>query len=371
MPPTERETWIDQARWVAIALVVIGHVVGPLRSQSVVAKTISDFVYVFHIPALVLLAGWGARRATASGRALVRLFWMLLVPYVLFQLVAFFMGWSLRGISPSWTFVDPTFGLWFLLSLASWRLLAPWFHGLPAPFLVAVGVALIAGVSPRIGTVLSLQRTAFFLPFFIAGPWVVDRVSAWRKRVRVQVGALVFLVVALGVVYQRETQFDRTIFFGRDSYGALGQGLAHGLLARLLAFAIAGTLAVALLLAIPGGALGASRLGVLVAHAGQHTLYPYLLHLPILLIAAWTGWYTRGSPHVTALIAALVGLSLAIVLVTPPVRWIAGPLVEPRAWWDRVRTRVRPVAPSSPTHVDLTDIGDLRSSSASRIVDPR
>jgi fucose 4-O-acetylase-like acetyltransferase len=347
MPP-ERETWIDQARWVAIALVVIGHVVGPLRGSSVVAKTISDFVYVFHIPALVLLAGWGARRASASGRGLTRLFWALLVPYVLFQIVAILLGWSLFGHSPSWVFVYPSFGLWFLLSLASWRLLAPWFHGLPAPVLPALAVALLAGASPHLDSFLSLQRTAYFLPMFIAGPWIVDRVSVWRQRARVQIAALAVLVLALVVVYIRETGFDRTIFFGRDSYDALGQGLIHGMLARLLALAIASTLAIALLLAIPGGALGASRLGVLVAHGGQHTMYPYLLHLPFLLIAAWTGWYSIGSPHVTALGAALVGLTLAVVFVTPPVRWVAGPLVEPRAWWDRVRALTRAGSPDGP-----------------------
>jgi fucose 4-O-acetylase-like acetyltransferase len=343
--PAEREIWVDQARWVAIALVVIGHVVGPLRSSSVVAKTISDFVYVFHIPALVLLAGWGARRASASGRGLTRLFWSLLVPYVLFQLVAFFMGWLLYRHSPSWVFADPTFGLWFLLSLASWRLLAPWFHGLRAPFLAALAVALIAGTSPRLGTVLSLQRTAFFLPLFVVGPWVVDQVTVWRRRAQVQVAALVLLVVALVVVYLREKEFDRTIFFGRDNYHALGQGLAHGVLARLVALAIAGGLATALLLAVPAGAIGASRLGALAARGGQHTLYAYLLHLPFLLFAGWTGWYSTGSPHVAALVAAGVGLTLAILFVTPPVRWVAGPLVEPRAWWDRLRT-LRTARPS-------------------------
>lgn len=342
--PLEREARIDQARWVAIALVLIGHVVGPLRSSSVVAKTISDFVYVFHIPALVLLAGWGARRASASGRGLTRVFWALLVPFAVFQLVAFALGWSLNGRSPSWTFTYPTFGLWFLMSLAAWRLLAPWFHGLRAPFLVALAVAVVAGASPHLGELLSLQRTAFFLPLFIAGPWVVDHVAGWRQRTAVQVGAIAVLVIALVVVYLLEKDFDRTIFFGRDGYDALGQSLVRGVAARLLALAVAGSLAIALLLAIPGGAVGASRLGVLIAHGGRHTLYPYLLHLPFLLIAAWTGWYTTGSPHVAALVAALVGLALAIVLVTPPVRWIAGPLVEPQAWWNRLRARPSPAS---------------------------
>src|SRR5580765_7727582 len=97
-----REVWVDQARWVAVALVLIGHLVGPLRGRSTLAHAISDFVYIFHIPALVLLAGWGARRTTADSRGLTRIFWSLLVPYVLFQLIAFGVGWTLNGGRPSW-----------------------------------------------------------------------------------------------------------------------------------------------------------------------------------------------------------------------------------------------------------------------------
>jgi fucose 4-O-acetylase-like acetyltransferase len=345
-----RQVWVDQARWAAVALVLIGHLVGPLRGRSTLAHAISDYVYIFHIPALVLLAGWGARRTTADGRTLTRIFWALLVPYVLFQLIAFGVNWELNGQHPSWTFVDQTFGLWFLVSLASWRLLAPWFRGLRAPVLVALLVALLAGASPRIGTTLSLQRTAFFLPMFIAGPWIVDQVSVWRQRTAVRLGALAVLAVAGLAVLIRQPHFDRTIFFGRDSYHSLGQGLAHGVLARLGALGLATGLAVALFLAVPGGRFETSTLGRLAAQAGQHTMYPYLLHLPVLLIAGWSGWYAHGSPTAAAVVAALVGLGLAMLFVTPPVRLVAGIVVEPRAWWDRVRPggriRKRAVSPS-------------------------
>jgi fucose 4-O-acetylase-like acetyltransferase len=339
-PAARREIWIDQARWAAIALVLIGHLVGPLRSRSTLAHSISDFVYIFHIPALVLLAGWGARRATANARGLSRTFWALVVPYLIFQTIAFGLGYVLNGAHPTWQYVYATFGLWFLVSLASWRLLAPWFHGLRGAVLIALAISLVAGVSPELGNLFSLQRTACFLPLFIAGPWVVDRVSAvrgWPRAGRIQLAALGVLVFAAAVVLVRQPHFDRTIYFGRDSYQELHYGLLHGVLARLLALTVAAVLAVALMLAVPGGALGASLPARWAAVAGQHTMFPYLLHLPVLLIAAWTGWYDHGSGTVAAVVAALVGLSLAILFVTPPVLWLAGPFVEPRTWWDRIR----------------------------------
>ncbi len=53
----------------AIALVVIGHFVGLVRGRSGVAIAISDYLYVFHIPALVLLAGWGSPPASRQAAA--------------------------------------------------------------------------------------------------------------------------------------------------------------------------------------------------------------------------------------------------------------------------------------------------------------
>src|SRR3954451_4980756 len=92
-----RQSWIDQARWAAIVLVVAGHAAGLLRGSSGLAVMVSNFVYMFHIPVLILLAGWGARRAEANGRNLVRIWWQLLLPYLLFQLVAFGVNYRFEG----------------------------------------------------------------------------------------------------------------------------------------------------------------------------------------------------------------------------------------------------------------------------------
>ncbi len=341
-PPVEqpgrvRQTWVDQVRWVAIALVLAGHFVGLVRGRSDLARGISDFLYVFHIPALVLLAGWGARRLRASGPGLTRILWQLLVPYVAFQLIAFAANRVLEGSHPSWSFTSQTFGLWFLVALAGWRLLGPWFHGLRAPVAAALAVALLAGLSPHIGGLLSLSRIAFFLPLFVAGPWLVDRVSTWRHLPRARLyGALVLLAGALWVGLQ-EPAFDRTIFFGRDSYHALHQGVLHGVVYRTGALAISAVLAVGLMLVVPGRPGAPTRAGRWFAEAGRHTMFPYLIHLPLLTVLGWTGWPRLGPPTVTAVVAVVAAVVAAAVLVTPPVRLLAGPFVEPRTWFERWR----------------------------------
>lgn len=330
-----RQTWIDQVRWVAIALVLAGHFVGPLRGRSDLAHAVSDYLYVFHIPAFVLLAGWSASRLQASGRGLTRIFWQLLVPYVVFQLIAFGVNRVLEDDDPSWSFTSQTFGLWFLVALAGWRLLGPWFHGLRAPVVAALAVALLAGASPRVGEFLALSRIAYFLPLFVAGPWLVDRVSTWRHLPHARLYGLGILAAGAAWVGIQEPSFDRTIFFGRDSYAALHQGLVHGAAFRAGSLAISALLAVGLMLAVPGRPGAPTRVGRWAAEAGRHSMYPYLLHLPLLTFIGWTGWAREGQPHVTTVIAAAAAVAVAAIAVTPPVRLLAGPFVEPRAWFQR------------------------------------
>jgi peptidoglycan/LPS O-acetylase OafA/YrhL len=70
------------------------------------------------------------------------------------------------------------------------------------------------------------------------------------------------------------------------------------------------------------------------AEAGKHTMFPYLIHLPLLTVLTWTGWPGQGPPTLTAVAAVVAAVVAAALLVTPPIRFLAGPLVEPRNWFE-------------------------------------
>lgn len=344
-----RQAWIDQVRWAAILLVVAGHAVGLMRGRSDVAVVISNFLYIFHIPALVLLAGWASRTAQAGGRGLSRIVWQLLVPYVIFQLLAFLVNYWIDGVKPSWSFTSQTFGLWFLVALAGWRLLGPWFHGLRRPVAAAVGVALLAGLSPDTGGFLSLSRIAFFLPFFVVGPYVVDQIARWRANMRMRLMGAAVLAGSLGWVVLSGRGFDRTIFFGRDSYQALGQGSLDGAVLRLGAMCLSLVLAVGFALVVPGRDNAPGVFGRWAARAGRHTMFSYLIHLPLLTVGGSIRWLHWGDPTLRVLVCLAAAGLLAVVTVTPPVRSIAQVLVDPRGAWKRlVRSRWTVPEPSRP-----------------------
>jgi fucose 4-O-acetylase-like acetyltransferase len=331
-----RQTWIDQARWGAIVLIVIGHAVGMLRHSSDLAVVVSNFVYMFHIPVLVLLAGWGARRAEADGKTLSKIFWQLLVPYVVFQLLAFLLNYVVEGSSPSWAFTSQTFGLWFLVALAGWRILGPWFRGLKYAVPITIGIALIAGMSPRIDGFLSLSRILVFLPLFLVGPWLVDKVSEWRKDRRLRVVGLCVVVAGGLLSLAMRRDFWRTPFLGNAGYEAIDVGSGEGMLWRILVLVVGTAMAAGFMLMLPGTPGAPSKVGAWVAKAGQHTMYPYLLHLPILTVVGASTLPEVGVPSIQTFLFVLGATIFCTMAVSKPVISISRFLVDPKYLMNRV-----------------------------------
>jgi fucose 4-O-acetylase-like acetyltransferase len=332
-----RQTWIDQARWAAIVLVVAGHAVGMLRGHSTLALVISNFVYMFHIPVFVMLAGWGARRAQAEGAGLAKIFWQLILPYLVFQGIAFGFNYVFEDDSPSWSFTSQTFGLWFLVALAAWRLIAPWFSGLRFAVPLAVLLALAAGLSTEIGGFLSLSRILYFLPMFLLGPWLVDRISIWRKDVRFRAAGIGVLLAGLLATALLGRSFERGPFLGNAGYEAMDFTAAEGMAWRLLALTIGTVLAAAFMLALPGQPDAPSRLGSSIAAAGRHTMYPYLLHLPALTVVGVSGLVEAGHPTVRALLFVAASIAFCVLACWKPVRLATRVLIEPRSMFPQGR----------------------------------
>jgi fucose 4-O-acetylase-like acetyltransferase len=324
-----RQTWIDQSRWVAIVLVVVGHAVGMLRNDSALALTISNYVYMFHIPVLVVLAGWGAKNLQADGSGLSKITRQLIAPYIVFQLIAFLFNFIFEGTNPSWTFVEQTFGLWFLVALALWRLIGPWFRGVRYALLISVVLSLLAGLTPSIGGFLSLSRVLFFLPMFLVGPWLVDRISEWRGDPRFRALGLVVLSTGLAAVIVFGENFWRLPFLGNLSYESLEVSDAEGMLWRLLAMGSGLLMAAGFMLALPGQPSAPTGIGNFVADAGRYTMYPYLLHLPLLTVIGATPFEDMGHPTLRTAVFVAVATILCLVTVWRPVRFLTRPLVEP------------------------------------------
>ncbi|URN12007.1 acyltransferase family protein [Streptomyces radiopugnans] len=167
--PRERDAFFDNAKFLAIVLVVVGHSWEGLRDGSRAVAAGYLLLYAFHMPAFTIVSGHFSRSFSFRPRQIRRLVTGVAVPYVVFETALnLFRAWN-TGEEPRITLLHPWYLTWFLMALFIWRLTAPLWRALRYPFTVSVVLAAAATASPDIGGDLALQRVLQYLPFFVLG----------------------------------------------------------------------------------------------------------------------------------------------------------------------------------------------------------
>ncbi|SDZ08119.1 acyltransferase family protein [Herbiconiux ginsengi] len=326
----------DNARFIAITLVVVGHAILKLIAESDTAYGVYLFVYAFHVPVFVAVAGYFAKANPPGVKQLKRIVTDLVLPYFIFEAI-----WSaIHSIRTGWLsvdFVSPSWTLWFLLALIVWRVTLPYLALLRFPFLISVAVSVACGYLPGVGGDFALNRTLALLPFFVLG-WKLRQLpftAIWlRASTRVvwvvRAGAIAIfgvlaLVIALDVPLWRDLKVRRVLLY-EQAYPEFGYDQWWAGALRLAAIALAVVLIVAFLTLVPRRTTWFSPLG-------RATMYVYLLHTFVLYPIRESG--LLDGPQSDLLLVAMILLSvlIAIVLSQPIVRRIFRPLVEPRARW--------------------------------------
>src|SRR5690348_2486217 len=342
---TDRYPALDNARFILIALVVVGHLIEQLVHTGPTADALYRWIYLFHMPAFVLISG-ALSSPVLTRRRLVRIVTGLLLPYVLFQTL--YPAWDawLSG-SGDWSqgYLTPYWLLWYLLSLACWRLMLPVFARLKYPLPIAVAVALAAGAVSWIGYPFSLSRTLVFFPLFVLG----FRLRARRLQhlggtaARKGLAVLVLAGTAAGAWFLRG--LDPQWLYASVDYGTLGVAPAVGAGVRLALLAASSACALSVLTLVPRRPRWAG--------AGRRSIDAYLLHgflVRAALAAGGFAWLDGAIPQGAALVVVIAaGWLIAAVLSTRIVDRMARPLMRPGDWtletwrgipWAAIRERV-------------------------------
>lgn len=316
-----RNAYFDNAKLVLIFLVVFGHMIQPFIDGSRGINTLYMWIYTFHMPAFIFLAGFYAK-GSGNKAYIVKLAKKLLVPYLIFQLLYtvyyFFIGkdgWQTGVFYPHWS-------LWFLCSLFSWHILLSFFKKVPALLSVSLAVllGLLVGYFGEIGHTFSLSRTFVFFPFFLLGYWLTVEHVMWLKRKGAKIASLMVLLV-VGTAIYFVPDFNSGWLLASKSYGELGMP-TYGGFARLLVYVTSGLMAMCILAWIPQSN---SRL----THFGTRTLYVYLLHGFLIQLLREAGVF-----HVNGIFGllgiALLSAAIVLLLSTKPVQGISQPFIEGR-----------------------------------------
>ncbi|SEN84324.1 fucose 4-O-acetylase [Cryobacterium sp. TMT1-3] len=335
-PVKRRVPLWDNARWIAITLMVVGHAILKLIGEADVAYTLYLFIYAFHVPVFVAVSGYFAKSGPPDARQMHRLLSDIIIPYVIFETIWTGLRWILGGkllldySTASWT-------LWFLLALLVWRIALPYLVLLRYPLLISIVISIGAGYLPNIDGTFTLSRTLGLLPFFVFGwklrqwlltdTWLELRAGLiWRWRTgALGLFAALYLIIALNIQTLRDLQVRRFLLYD-EAYGVFdySEFWAGGI--RLAVMLLAFTLIVAFLMLIP-------RRSTWFTHLGAATMYIYLLHTFVLYPLRESG--VLDGPQPAWVLPGMIVLSVAIsiVLSMPVVRRVFRPLVEPRARW--------------------------------------
>lgn len=347
----QRDPFLDNAKYLTIVLVAIGHAWDPLRDDSRTASALYFVLYAFHMPAFIIISGYLSRSFQGKPKQIQRLITGVVVPYVVFQIVyTFFMRWATDNPDREFHLQEPGFALWFLLALFFWRLTTPLWRYLRWPLPVSLVIGAAASVTPTMTGDLDMMRLLQLLPFFVLGLQLrPDHFTMVKKR-ELRLAALPVVAVALAIAYWAVPRMSKGWFLHDKAAQELGVPAWVGLVMYLAIFGCGLVLTVCFLSWVPRRHMWFTALG-----AG--TLYAYLLHIYPIKASREFEWYDMSwvdhpLSRVGITVLAAVGMTL---LCTAPVRRTFKFVMEPELNWffradpaDAARRREKATADAPP-----------------------
>ncbi|MEU0837917.1 acyltransferase family protein [Streptomyces sp. NPDC005962] len=327
--PQQRDAFFDNAKYLAIVLVAMGHSWEPLRNGSRAASALYMFVYAFHMPAFILISGYFSRNFDLRPDRLKRLLTGVVVPYVIFETVySLLKGWAGGDLSYPVSLLDPWYLTWFLIALFVWRVTTPVWRIARHPVPLALAIAALASCSPDIGDDLDLQRVLQFLPFFVVGLRMRPEHFRMVRRREVRLLAVPVTAAALVFAYWAVPRMNAGWFYHRDSAQELGAPWWSGVVMTFALFGCSMVLTACFFAWVPGRTRWFTALG-----AG--TLYGYLLHGLLIKGSHFAGWYDPAWLHTPAgaIVVTVVAAAVVTALCSPLVQRIFRFAMEPRMEW--------------------------------------
>ncbi|MEU3981294.1 acyltransferase family protein [Streptomyces sp. NPDC026672] len=328
-PDKRRDAFFDNAKYLAIVLVAVGHSWEPVKGGSRLLESLYWVVYAFHMPAFIVISGYFSRSFAMRPDQLKRLITSVAVPYVVFETAyPLFKRFVDHDPTMDVSLLDPWFLTWFLVALFVWRLTTPIWKLVRHPVAVAMVIAMLASVGPSISNDLDFQRLLQFLPYFVLGLCLKPEHFRMVRRRAVRIAAVPVFAVALAVSWWLVARTDMTWFYHRDSAQEMGVPWWCGPLMMIAMFGCSLLLTACFFSWVPGRRMWFTTLG-----AG--TLYGYLLHGFVIKLGIYEHWFNAPFLHRAPgqLLVTVLAATAVTLLCTAPVRRVFRCVVEPKMEW--------------------------------------
>ncbi|MQY07170.1 acyltransferase family protein [Actinomadura macrotermitis] len=322
----ERDPFFDNAKFLAILLVVVGHSLANLLDVPL-AKGLYIFIYMFHMPLFIVITGYFSRNWTFSGGKARKLITNVGVPYVVFEIAYSLYDWLAGRNELEISLLKPYFLTWFLCALFMWRLSTPVWQQIRWPLAVAMVFSLLSYMSD-LGSTFNIHRVIGLLPFYVLGLMLKPAHFELLKRPAARMAGIVTLVCGAGAAFVVMNHMNKDWIYWKDPHDELGVGNLVGTLMRLGMFGCAIVLVAAFLTIVPQRRTWFTGLGAT-------TLYAYLLHGFVTRLLQFTDWWGAAWMHtVPGVLAVMAGAVVAgTFLCSKPVVRCMSWALEPKMTW--------------------------------------
>lgn len=168
----------DNLKGLAIILIVLGHLLLCLQKNTIVG-TLKDFIWIFHLPIFFFVAGYFSKIGPNEP---IKSFKRILIPYFIFCIIYTLFKIFILHEKTGILFLNPNWGLWFLISLFTMKLMLPILDKLKHPLIISFILALLVGFLNIDGEILGITRTFTYLPIFLIGFYYNDYI--YKQKIR-------------------------------------------------------------------------------------------------------------------------------------------------------------------------------------------
>lgn len=316
MAEKKRVYLYDNLKFVLIMLVVVGHAVDLQSPITGFFKSIFLFIYTFHMPLFIFIAGHFHKNTNIRHRVVS----FVMIGFAM-KIVLAFLNLVQNREALKFSLLADSQVPWYMFATAAFIIISYLTRDMNrwAVLLMFIAIGCFVGYDSSVGDYLYLSRIVIFYPFYLLGEITSEKqIQALRKNISLKVISLAFIVSVFAICFfmRDKVYFLRPLFTGRNPFKTDEIFEAWGCLYRLLCFAVSALACYAIVILSPGKRLP------FISDAGKKTLQVYFWHLPLLLILQKLGAADALCvSRIGKLVWLFIAVLLTVVLCSPVFRY--------------------------------------------------
>ena len=302
MESTKRDYYFDNLKGFLIFTVVIGHIFENISSSVLRTHELVLVIYLFHMPLFTFISGYFAKRSRRSTQDKVK---EMLKIYIIAQIVyTLFYKFVINSQYAEFKLFYPNWTLWYLLSLTFWYIISDYIKDAKKWLIASILFSILIGLDKSVGGFLSISRTIFFLPFFIAG-YAMDK--SWIDKLRqhrVPILLASAIIIAITCVFQDVIPVDA--LYEYSDYNWIFESNLTGIGLRAFHYVAAFITGAGIMAIWP-------QKKVFWAFWGRNSLVVYLIHSAVIKVVSDFGIVKVGNTLDACIFTAVVLLIVHLI----------------------------------------------------------